>query len=170
MRSSPGSGSCRVRVLYRDEASPGSLLRAGMVAAAALLLSGGIRRWVCVEAVVWLEAGEWRPVTVRIDGSRVRWLRADEPTLLGVLSSALERGSWPGIEANPGDVLEEAGGCVEAWEVLEEGLCSSCILARGRAGFKPWWLLAAAMVAYDERCLGGCGRGEEGAGRGLGAG
>ena len=158
MRSSRRWGGCRARVVYLDEPSPGSLLRAGMVAVSALLLSNSIRRWVCVELLVWTEAGgEQRPLTLRIDGSRVRWLRADESSLLGVLRSAVARGGWPGIRVETGNSIGGLDACVDAEEVLAGDVCGDCILVRGqRIGLKPWWLVAATMVAYDERCLRGC--------------
>lgn len=127
------------------------------------MLSDSIRRWVCVELLVWTEtSSERRPLTLRIDGSRVRWLRADEPSLLGVLRNAIARGGWPGIRVETGNSISDLGGCVDAEEVLAGSVCGECILVRGqRIGLKPWWLVAATMVAYDERCLRGCGDAED---------
>ena len=151
---------CRVRIVYRDEPAPGSLLRAGLVAVSALLLSNSIRRHVCVELLAWLETGSGlQPVTLRINGARVKWLRADESSLLGVLRNAVRKGSWPGIEVTLGDGLKSVEGCVDAESVIE-GECSRCILVKGqRIGLKPWWLLAAAMVAHDGRCWQDCREG-----------
>ena len=111
MKSSQRWGGCRVRVVYLDEPSADSLLRVGLVAVSALLLSNSIRRWVCVDLLAWIEkGGVLEPLTLRIDGSRVRWLRADESSLLGVLRNAVKRGGWSGIRVeirNHIDSLDE---------------------------------------------------------------
>lgn len=136
-----------------------------LVAGASLLLSHGIRSSVCMEA--YLKAcSPSRMFRLRVEGSRVRGLAAMQTMVEGIVKNLLRRGSWHGIrleevDIDLGDAASLCGGsCLSAVEFLAGAAvrveCPNAILIRDsdakRAGLRPWWLAAAAIINYDLRC------------------
>lgn len=135
------------------------------VAAAALLLSNSIRRWLVYEAEAPISGGKY--MHLRIDGCRVKGLAPQATVLEGIASAVLRSGKrWPGLEASITDAppLRGTRDCPSWRRFLAEDVCPPCIYVDAAgARLKPWWLVAGLMVAYDERCW--CrGPREEGAG------
>ncbi len=151
--SAPASGR-RLVYLYRRGGSPlESLAEAFTVAAAALLVSNGVRRCMVFEAYDRVLG-----LGVRVEGRGIRGLAPQETAARGIARSLLRRGRWPGatlLREPP-----ETGGCVHWRRLLEEPPCPSCVVVEDSdtGGFKPRWLVAGLTVVYDGVC-GGCCRG-----------
>jgi len=155
--SAPGSGQWaprRLVYLYRRGGSAvESLTEAFTVAAAALLVSNGVRRCMVFEAY-----DEALGLGVRVEGGRVRGLAPQETAARGIARSLIRRGRWPGAA-----LLQEppaVRGCAGWRSLLWAPSCPGCVLVESSdaGGFKPRWLVAGVTVVYDEGC-GGCCRG-----------
>lgn len=145
---------CKLKLIYIDNDPDKSLFHSGLVAAFTLLLSRAIRKSVCVEAYINYHGLKLRLLFI---GRELRGLSPQERVIRGVLESVLKRGKWPGIilEVLPHDgSTTKPENCVGPEELLDRGVCPSCIyLGEGlHHSFKPWFYAAALMVVYDELC------------------
>jgi hypothetical protein len=159
LRSSQSLVGCRRIVCYDAGCSDTAGLDAMLTATSSLMLSNDVRRDVCsIVCFGVMRGGECLRYRLVFYGARVKGLRMDENTVLGVLRSIMRRGSWPGVRVErigPGSPC--CGDCVGVEELLEGGGCG-CVDVTGSLpgfGLKAWWLAAVSMVVCD----GGEGKG-----------
>ncbi|GEM_PF-7130569 len=163
MRNYSVQRDCILRILYVDErCSKYSLLEAGLIISSALLLSYGIRRWVCLELYIKycpLPSIE-RTLRIATRGSSIKGVSPHEPQLMGFVEHMVRRGYWPGVNIKESSIESIYEGnlreCISLLEFLETVKCTSCVHLDRRelpADLQPWWILSSALVLYDANCI-----------------